>query len=409
MKYDTAVIGGGPAGMFSAGFSADKGKKKVVLIEKNNKLGKKLLITGKGRCNITSAEDDVRIFIEQFGKQGKFLYSALNEFGIKQVVGFFDIRNLKLKTERGKRIFPVTDSSRDVLKVLIDFLEQNKVNVLLNSNVKEIVSKDNHITKIILSNSKEIIADKYVLATGGLSYPETGSTGDGYVWAKQLGHKIIQPKPVLVPVLVKESWIKELQGLSLRNVKISVFQNKKKDEKFGEALFTHEGLSGPIILDMSKNIDSLLVKGDVELYIDFKPALDYKKLDARILRDFSENPNKKFRNSLDKLLPKKLIPIIVRLSDIDPEKQVNNITKQERKKLISLLKEFKFNVRSIDGFKKAVVTSGGVDLKEIEPKTMKSKIIDNLYFAGEILDLDGPTGGFNLQVCWSTGSVAGKG
>ena len=406
MKYNTAVIGGGPAGMIAAGFSAENNKK-VVLIEKNERAGKKLLITGKGRCNITNAEENVRSFIEKFGKKGKFLYSALTAFGVQDIISFFEKRGLELKVERGMRVFPKSDSSRDVLQVLLDFLKQNNVEVLLHSKVKKIEKKDNKITKIILSNAQEIIADNYILATGGLSYPTTGSSGDGYVWLKELGHTIINPKPALVSILVKEPWIKELQGLSLKNVNISIFQGKKRDERFGEALFTDEGLSGPIILDMSRNIDDLLRDGPVELFIDFKPALDHNKLDLRILRDFKENSNKRFKNSRDALLPQKLIPVIINLSQIGPEKLVNTITKEERRKIINLLKEFKLNVNSIDGFERAVITSGGVDLKEIDPKSMKSKLVDNLYIIGELLDLDGPTGGFNLQVCWSTGYLAG--
>ncbi len=406
MKYNTAVIGGGPAGMIAAGFSAENNKK-VVLIEKNERAGKKLLITGKGRCNITNAEENVRSFIEKFGKKGKFLYSALTAFGVQDIISFFEKRGLELKVERGMRVFPKSDSSRDVLQVLLDFLKQNNVEVLLHSKVKKIEKKDNKITKIILSNAQEIIADNYILATGGLSYPTTGSSGDGYVWLKELGHTIINPKPARVSILVKEPWIKELQGLSLKNVNISIFQGKKRDERFGEALFTDEGLSGPIILDMSRNIDDLLRDGPVELFIDFKPALDHNKLDLRILRDFKENSNKRFKNSLDALLPQKLIPVIINLSQIGPEKLVNTITKEERRKIINLLKEFKLNVNSIDGFERAVITSGGVDLKEIDPKSMKSKLVDNLYIIGELLDLDGPTGGFNLQVCWSTGYLAG--
>lgn len=391
--------------MIAAGRAAQCGAR-VILIEKNKTLGKKLLITGKGRCNITNYEPDRRKFLENFGKNGKFLFSILNAFGVEDTLNFFHSRGLKTKVERGNRVFPESDRSLDVLQVLTDFLKENNVVLLKDSKVIKIISSDKKIEKIILER-QEIIAKNYIIAVGGLSYPGTGATGDGFKWAKDLGHSITVPEPALVPLIISEEWIKNLQGLSLKNVRISVFQNnKKQDERFGEALFTHEGLSGPIVLDMSKNISKL--KLPLKIFIDFKPTLEYAVLDKRIQRDWQKNINKMFKNSLDELLPQKLIPVIVKLSGINPEKKVNLLSKEERKMIIHLLKELPLTVKGISGFDKAIITSGGVALKEITPQTMCSKIIDNLFFAGEILDLDGPTGGYNLQVAWSTGYVAGE-
>jgi len=407
MIYDLIVIGAGPAGIMSAGKASESGLS-VLLIEKNPKIGAKLLLTGKGRCNITHQEDDLKNFINQFGKNGKFLYKALNIFSIQDTLDFFHNLDIETKVERGNRVFPITDSALSIVQALEKYLSKNKVKVLTNTKVTEIIGEDNKIIKV-KTRQGDYAAKKYILTTGGRSYPETGSTGEGFEFARKLGHNVINLKPSLTPVLVKETWIKDLQGLNLDNVNISIYQNnKKQDERFGEALFTHEGMSGPIILDMSKKIGELLKNGQVTLQIDFKPALDFKKLDLRIQRDFKEFSNKEFKNSLYKILPQKLIPVIVKLSKIDPYKQVNLITKEERKILRNLLKEFKLEIQGLTGFKKAIVTSGGIDLKEIDPKTMRSKIIDNLYFAGEILDLDGPTGGYNLQVCWSTGYLAGE-
>jgi len=405
-KYDLIVIGGGPAGIMAAGRAAELGSN-VLLLEKKHKLGIKLLISGKGRCNVTNANFDIKSFSQKFGKNSRFLVPSLYKFGVRDVMIFFEKNGVALKTERGNRVFPKSDKSQDILNVLIKYLD--KVEIKINSPVKSIVCKNNLIDKVILKNKKEFSAKKYIIATGGKSYPVTGSTGDAYFWAEKIGHNIIPPKPSLSPVICKESWIKDLQGLSLKNVEISIYQNKrKKDSRFGEALFTSQGISGPIVLDLSKTIGNLLEKGEVSLQIDFKPALDFKTLDKRIQKDFKEFDKKIFKNSLDLLLPKKLIPVIISLSEIDPEKQVNSITKQERNKLVHLLKEFNLEVKELEGFKKAIVTSGGIDLKQVDSQTMKSKIIENLYFAGEVLDLDGPTGGYNLQSCWSTGFVAGS-
>jgi predicted Rossmann fold flavoprotein len=405
--YDIAVIGGGPAGIMAAGTAAAAGAK-VILIEKNEALGKKLLITGKGRCNITTANTDPKEIISAFGKNGRFLFSPIHTFGVEAVIDFFNSRGLATKVERGQRVFPVTDKSEDVLKVLTTFLKKHKVKTIKNHKVLSLFKKRKQI-KRVETNHGEVYANNFIICAGGAAYPTTGSSGDGYKWAESLGHSIVSPTPTLIPIRTKEKWVKELQGLSLKNVSITAYQdNKKQAERFGEMLFTHDGLSGPIILDISQKIGKLLADGEVKISIDLKPALDFPKLDTRIQRDFQKMSNKLVRNSLDDLLPKKLIPVIIDLSKIDPEKKINSITKTERNRILHLLKEFSFTVHSLYDFNKAIATAGGVNLKEIDSKTMKSKIVDNLYFAGEIIDLNGPTGGYNLQMCWSTGYLAGK-
>ncbi|MBU1078664.1 MAG: NAD(P)/FAD-dependent oxidoreductase [Spirochaetes bacterium] len=404
-EYDIAVIGGGPAGMMAAGTAAQKGAR-VILLEKNSRPGRKLLITGKGRCNITNAEHDTGQFIEAFGKNGKFLYSGLHAFSVEDTIRFFNDRGLATRVERGRRVFPETDRSEDVLSILFQYLKEGKVSVRTNTVVSGFKNKNNTIEAIQFDRG-EVRAGQYILCTGGLSYPSTGSSGDGLKWAKELGHTLIKCKPGLVPVKIKEEWVKELQGLSLKNVRISLFQKSKMDDRFGEALFTHEGLSGPIILDLSKRISELIDQDGLTLHVDYKPALEYNKLDERIQRDFKQDNKKMFKNCLSGLLPKKMIPIIIRLSGIDPVKPVHNITRDERKKLTALLKEMIFHVRGLGGYDKAVITIGGIALPQIDPRTMRSRIIENLFFAGEIIDLDGPTGGYNLQVCWSTGYLAG--
>jgi len=405
--FDVAVIGGGPSGMMASGKAGEAGAK-VLLIEKNKTPGKKLLLTGKGRCNFTRAEFNERLFVEDFGKGGKFLLSALFNFGAEDVIGFFEKHKLKTKIERGKRVFPATDQAEDVLNVLIRYLEENKVQVMGGTRVVDLEREGNRIKRLVTSKG-DILAKNFIICTGGKSYPLTGSAGDGYDFARKLGHKIITPEPALVPIKIKEKWAGDLQGLSLKNVQINVFQNgKKQDDRFGEMLFAHFGLSGPIILDISKKVGELLKLGEVTISLDLKPALEYPLLDQRIQKDFKKYNNKIFKNSLKELLPQKLIPVIIKLSGINPEKTVNVITKEERKKLVGLLKNLKMQALGLLGFDQAIVTSGGVDLKEIDPKTMKSKLIDNLFFAGEIINLHGPTGGYNLQLCWSTGCLAGK-
>jgi predicted Rossmann fold flavoprotein len=406
-KYDLAIIGAGPAGMMAASRASECGAS-VVLLEKNNSPGIKLLMTGKERCNITNAGTDVRAFASNYGKNGKFLLSALYHFGVKETIGFFHKHSLKTKTERGGRIFPESNKAKDVQELFIKLFKKYGITLLTGCRIRKISHKKNTIDKIILDTA-EVKADSYLISTGGLSYPGTGSTGAGYKWAKQMGHKVITPEPALTPVIVKEKWVKELEGLSLRNVRISVYQNnKKKDTRFGEALFTVTGMSGPIILDMSKSIGKLLANGQTDLFIDFKPALDIHVLDKRILRDLDKNKNKSIKNILTDLLPNRLIPLVLKLSNIPPDKKAHSITKDERKKIRVLLKQFPLTIKTLTGFDKAIITAGGVALNEIDPKTMRSRIVNNLYFAGEIMDLDGPTGGYNLQVCWSTGYLAGE-
>lgn len=405
-EFDVAVIGGGPAGLMAAGTAAKKGAK-VVLLEKNEQPGKKLLITGGGRCNITTAETDPAKFVAAFGKNGKFLYPAFHAFSIDDTIRFFNQQGLATKVETRQRVLPVSDRAQDVLQVLLNYLKKHKVETINNCTVTKLVKKQHSIEKI-QTNHGYISAKQAIVCVGGRSYPATGSVGDGYKWAQSLGHTVVTPQPALVPLKTKERWIEELAGLSLKDLHINVYQGKKQLERSGEALFTHQGLSGPIILDMSQEIGALLNLGKVELRLDFKPELNYEKLDQKLQEDFRANANKLFRNSLSALLPNKLIPVIIQLSEIDPNKKVNLITKEERKKLLHLLKEFTVNVQSLDGFSKAVTTSGGINLKEIDPRSMRSKIIKNLSLAGEIIDLNGPTGGYNLQMCWSTGYLAGS-
>ncbi len=408
MKYNLIVIGGGPSGMMAAGRAAENGAH-VLLLEKNTTLGRKLLMTGKGRCNLTNAEFNVRSFVERFGKNGAFLFSPLNKFGVRDTINFFNKQGLATKVERGKRVFPQSDKSIDVLNTLLKYLKKNKVEVKTQAEVRSITCSKNLIENVVLADGEKLKADNYAICTGGKSYPITGSDGKGYSWLRKIHHTIINPEPALTSVLLEEKWIKELEGLSLKNVLISLFQSGKKvDERFGEALFTARGMSGPIILDMSKHIGQLLKKGTVELIIDFKPALSFPVLDKRVRRDFEQFRNKLFKNSLDKLLPQSLIPVIIRLSGINPTKKVCEISKDERRKLIHLFKSFKLHVVRLNGFQKAIVTAGGVDLKEVDSRTMHSKIVQNLYLAGEVLNLDGPTGGFNLQSCWSTGFTLGE-
>ena len=414
----TIVIGGGPAGMMAAITASQKGDK-VILIEKMKSLGRKLLITGKGRCNITSSLP-IEDFIKNTPGNGKFLYSAYQSFTNKDIIEFLKEEGLEVKEERGNRIFPITDKSQDVLDCFIKRLRKNKVEIHYNEEVKEILYKENNDEKIVRgvkTNKEEILADKVILATGGKSYPLTGSTGDGYKIVEKLGHKIKDIKPSLVPLEIYEKeTCKELQGLSLKNVSIKIIDEEKNKiifQEFGEMLFTHFGVSGPIILTASanlvryKNIKEKMEGKNISIIIDFKPALSEQKLEDRILRDFSEFKNKQYKNSLDKLLPQKLIPVIIKLSNIEENKKVNEITKEERKRLVVLLKNFKINVKTFRPIEEAIITSGGISTKEINPKTMESKIVKNLYFAGEIIDVDSYTGGFNLQIAYSTGYVAG--
>jgi len=403
------VVGGGAAGILAAIFAARNGHK-VILIEKNEKLGKKLFITGKGRCNITNACDRDEFF-EQVVSNPKFFYRSYHDFSNYDTMNFFEELGLPIKTERGNRVFPESDKSSDVIAVLKRELERQSVIIRYNCEVKEILVREGNFYGLRLQNPKEeILADSVIIATGGLSYPMTGSTGDGYKFAKSMGHTTTPLYPSLVPIHVKESYVTELMGLSLKNVEVRVTSGLKTIySDFGEMLFTHFGVSGPVIISASSHIIPYLNKQEpLYLSIDLKPALTNEQLDARILRDFEEFKNKQFKNSLDHLLPNKLIDVIIRLSCIDSEKKVNSITKEERLQLVNLLKNLTLQITRLSDYNQAVVTKGGINIKEVNPSTMESKLVKHVYFAGEILDLDALTGGFNLQIAWSTAHLAGN-
>ncbi|MCI5741770.1 MAG: NAD(P)/FAD-dependent oxidoreductase [Lachnospiraceae bacterium] len=401
------VIGGGAAGMFAALGAAEAGHR-VTILEQNEKLGKKIYITGKGRCNLTNACDTEEIFAH-VPRNAKFLYSAIYTYDNFRVMDFFEANGMPIKTERGNRVFPVSDHSSDVISTLQKALEKAGVEVLLHTKVTEILSKDGKITGVRLKNGEKRTADAIILATGGKSYSSTGSTGDGFVFAEQLGHKIEEPVPSLVPMTVLEDYCMQMQGLSLRNVQATIREGGKVFfEEFGEMLFTHFGVSGPLMLSASSVVNDRLRKKNLSLTIDLKPALSEEQLDARILRDFEENKNRQFKNSVKGLLPAKMIPVVISLSGIDPEKKINGITKQERKKLVECIKAFPLTLTGLRGFNEAIITRGGVSVKQVDPSTMESKLVKGLYFAGEILDVDAYTGGFNLQIAWSTGYLAGS-
>ena len=405
---NVVITGGGPAGMMAAITAARRGFK-VTLVEKNEKLGKKLFITGKGRCNITNAGDTEDLF-NSIVTNRKFMFSSFNGFSNYDTLGFFDELGLQIKIERGNRVFPESDHSSDVIGALNRELKRLSVDVRLNTEVKDIIVNGGKATGVVIKCSgKEstIQADNVIVATGGNSYQSTGSTGDAYRFARKLGHSVTPILPALVPFNVAEDWESDLQGLSLKNVSIVVLDGKQEIySDFGEMLFTHFGVSGPLILSASSFAARRIKEHPLKLIIDLKPALSQEQLDERILRDFDEEKNKAFKNSLDKLLPKKMIPVIVRLSDIDGNKKVNEITKQERQRLVSLIKGLELTLTGLRGFNEAIITQGGINVREINPTTMESKLVKNLYFAGEVLDVDALTGGFNLQVAWSTGYAA---
>jgi hypothetical protein len=406
--WDVIVIGGGPAGMIAAGKAAQGGAR-VLLIEKNNSLGRKLLITGGGRCNVTNSEFDVRKFLERFKDDGKFLFSAFSQHSVKESLEFFNGRGMATKVENELRTFPVSDKAESVLDVLVDYMKENKVEVLSNCPVTGIVVENNKVTGVTLKNKKVILGKNIILATGGASAPLTGSTGDGFVWLKNIGHTVIPPTPSLVPIAIKDKWVKSLTGISLQDIKISVFQNDKKQFfKNGKVLFTHVGLSGPTILNMSKDIGDLLKYGQVTVSLDLLPKEDYGVLNTRLQELFKEHDKKKFRNAIVNIVPSGIAPVVVDLSSIDPEKECNSITREERIRLINLLKNIPMQVDKLLGVDKAIITSGGVLLDEVDFKTMHSRLFPNLYLVGDILNIDRPSGGFSLQICWTTGFVAGE-
>ncbi|MBR5127071.1 MAG: NAD(P)/FAD-dependent oxidoreductase [Roseburia sp.] len=418
------VIGGGPAGMMAALAAAQTGHE-VLLLEKNEKLGKKLYITGKGRCNITNSSDMENLFANVM-TNSKFLYSAFYGYDNQMVIDFFEGEGLALKNERGNRIFPVSDHSSDVINTLQRALKRAGVEVKLYTevekllyeerpNAEELEKKEAHqivrgvqLKSGLVDGKKIVLADAVIVATGGFSYQATGSTGDGYRFAREVGHTVTEIYPALVPFNTREEYVKEMQGLALKNVTVRIFDGKKKlYEDFGEMLFTHFGVSGPLLLSASAMIAPKYTSKELQMEIDLKPALDAEQLDKRILKDFEEAKNKQFKNSIGKLFPAKMIPVILELSEIDPDKKVNEITKEARASFVKLIKAFPLTLNGLRDFREAIITKGGVKVGEINPSTMESKKVKGLYFCGEVLDLDALTGGYNLQIAWSTGHLAG--
>ncbi len=407
--WDVAVVGGGPAGMMAAGRAAQRGLR-VILIEKNDTLGRKLLITGGGRCNVTNNEFDTRKLLEKFKDNGKFLFSAFSQWNVKETLDFFHMRKMETKVEKEQRVFPLSNKAQSVWNVLMDYVKKPNITILSNSPVTDIlISEDKKITGVVLKNKKHILARSVIIATGGTSRPETGSTGDAYAWLKKIGHTVIEPTPSLVPLATKDAWTKRLAGVSLSDIKLTIFQNDaKQDVKKGKILFTHVGVSGPTVLNMSKDIGELLKYGEVILSLDIVPHLDYSQLNTRLQEQFKENNNKKFKNSLSPLVTPALAPVIVELSKIDPETQCNRVTREQRLALVQLLKALPIHIDSLLGTDKAIITSGGVVLDEVDFKTMSSRLYPNLYLIGDILNIDRPSGGYSLQLCWTTGYVAGN-
>lgn len=429
------VIGGGPAGMFAAIAAAENGHQ-VTLLEKNEKLGKKLYITGKGRCNITNAGDMEELFANVM-TNSKFLYSAFYTYDNQRVIDFFEKNGLRTKVERGNRVFPVSDHSSDVIATLQKVLKEKKVEVRLHTRVETLLTEElqadasesemsasvvqdkwaskkkekglgARVTGVRLTDGKTLEADSVILATGGFSYQTTGSTGDGYRFAEEVGHTVTDIKPSLVPFYAVEPYVMEMQGLALKNVRVRIRDGKKLlYDEFGEMLFTHFGVSGPLMLSASAAIKPALTDKQLAMEIDIKPALDEEQLDQRLLREFEANKNKQFKNSIHSLFPAKMIPVMLELSGIDPEKKVNEITREERMGFVHLIKAFPVTLNGLRDFNEAIITRGGVKVKEVNPSTMESKLVKNLYFCGEVLDLDAMTGGFNLQIAWSTGYLAG--
>ncbi len=400
------VIGGGAAGMMAAISAAGCGGR-VNLLEKNEKLGKKLFITGKGRCNLTNAAD-IEDFFQAVISNPKFLYSSFYSFTNDQTIAFFESLGLKTKVERGGRVFPQSDHSSDVISVLSREMSRREVDVSLHTEVKELIIEEGRAAGVSLSSGKKLYADAVIVATGGISYPSTGSTGDGYRFAESCGHRITELSPSLVPMEVKEWYAKELMGLSLRNIQVRITDGKKKlYEEFGEMLFTHYGVTGPVILSASSVVGKRLKQKELTLHIGLKPALSEKQLDKRVLREFETNYNRQFKNAVDSLFPAKLKPVMVELSRIPEGKKVHEITKEERHRFVHLIKDFTMTLTNLRGYNEAIITKGGVSVREIDPGTMESRKISGLYFAGEVLDLDAVTGGYNLQIAWSTGYLAG--
>lgn len=402
---DTIIIGGGASGMMCAVLLSRAGKK-VILIEKNEKLGKKLFITGKGRCNITNSAD-IEEHLSMIRSNKKFMYSALYGFTPSDTLDFFDSLGLKTKVERGNRVFPVSDHSSDVIKVLSDELHRQNVKILLNTRVTRLLIKSGKVEGVLLSDGKKLFSERIVVATGGCSYTSTGSTGDGYKFAVSAGMNVTDRTPSLVPLNSPDEEVRELQGLSLKNISVKLTQGKKTMyTDFGEMLFTHFGVSGPVILSLSASVDPKYFESECILHIDLKSALDRDTLDKRLIRVFEENRHKEFKNSVSSLFPSKLIPVMIRRSGIDPEKRCAEISREERNALLNEIKDLKIRISGLRGFEEAVITKGGVSVKEVDPGSMESKKVSGLYFIGEVLDIDSLTGGFNLQLAWSTAAAA---
>lgn len=405
---DVLIIGGGAAGLMAAGTVSMTGKS-VTVLERNDRPARKVMITGKGRCNVTNNCTELDELIENVPQNGRFLYSAFSNFMPSDTMELFEDMGVPLKTERGGRVFPVSDKAVDIVDALVSFATDDGAQIV-KGRAKELIIENGTVKGAVTYDGEKIFAEKVLIATGGKSYPATGSTGDGYELAKQAGHTVTELKPSLVSLVCHEGFCTDLQGLALKNVSMSVIDsvtNKEIYKDFGEMLFTHFGVSGPMILSAGAHMRNMQ-RGRYKIYVDMKPGLSYEQLDARILRDFSENNNKNFINSLGGLLPRKMIPVAVKLSGIKPTEKVNQITKEQRHKFAEVLKKFKITVNDFSPIEEAIVTSGGVKVSEIDPKTMESKIVKNLYFAGEVIDVDAYTGGFNLQIAFSTGRLAGE-
>lgn len=403
------VVGGGPAGMMAAIQAAKQGNT-VTLLEQNEKLGKKLFITGKGRCNVTNDCDVTELF-DSVVSNKKFLYSAFYSFSNQDVKDFFEEQGLRLKVERGRRVFPASDKSSDVIKALGNALKKLEVKIRLRTKVDQVLTENDTVCGVRLSDGECLNADKVILATGGVSYKSTGSDGSGLVMAEKLGHQVTKLRPGLVGMCTKEAWVRDMQGLTLKNVAVSIGKKQGKKplyEDFGELLFTHYGVSGPMILSASSRLGDELEKEDLYIKIDLKPALSKEQLDSRILRDFEERKNADLSNAMVHLLPKSMIPVMLHVCGLDPAKKVNEVTRGEREQLVKGMKEFPLTINGLRDIQEAIITRGGVTVKEVDPSTMESKIVKNLYLAGEMLDLDALTGGYNLQIAWSTGYLAGQ-
>jgi len=406
--FDVAVIGGGPAGMMAAGRAAESGAR-VVLIEKNSRPGRKLLLTGNGRCNLTNAEPDARRLVERYGREGKFLFSAFSVFGVAETLGFFERMGVSTKTEESNRVFPKSDRAQDVLSALLDYTKTGGVTLLTGSSVEGLEVSGGRVVCARLADGSHVAADSFIVCTGGRSYPKTGSTGEGFKWLKALGHTLTPQRPALTPVRVKETWVRDVEGASLTDAGLTAYlDGRNKFHVRGDAVFTRDGLSGPMVFDISGAIGGLMDTGTVTLSLDLIPDEGTDALDGRMQEMFALNQNRRIKNCISGFLTPKLAPTYMALAGIDGEERINKLTREERQGLVRFIKGAVLTVSGLGGFDRAMLTKGGVSLKEVDGKTMRSKVVENLFLAGEVLDLDGPTGGYNLQICWSTGYVAGK-